>query len=116
LQYIPARGDNVIGVVTAKGGDIFRVDIGTSEPASLSYLAFEGATKRNRPDVKVVLANANKIVAAAAAATVLLVLFVLVFVLVPFCPCCSFLSSSCFSYYYCFLLGGRVALVRGVAV
>lgn len=52
-RYIPARGDNVIGVVTSKGLDIFRIDIGTSEPASLSYLAFEGATKRNRPDVKV---------------------------------------------------------------
>ena len=25
----------------AKAGDVFRVDIGTSEPASLSYLAFE---------------------------------------------------------------------------
>ena len=30
-----------------------RVDIGTAEPASLSYLAFEGATKRNRPNVNV---------------------------------------------------------------
>ena len=28
-----------------------RVDIGTSEPASLSYLAFESATKKNRPNV-----------------------------------------------------------------
>jgi len=53
LQYIPARGDNVIGVVIAKAGDAYRVDIGSSEPASLSYLAFEGSTKRNRPDVKV---------------------------------------------------------------
>ena len=55
FQYIPARGDNVIGVVTAKAGDIYRVDIGASETAALSYLAFEGATKRNRPDVKVSL-------------------------------------------------------------
>ena len=53
LQYIPARGDNVIGVVTLRGSDIFRIDVGTSEQASLSYLAFEGATKKNRPDVKV---------------------------------------------------------------
>lgn len=44
-------------MVLFKAGDIFRIDIGTSEPASLSYLAFEGATKRNRPDVKVVLAS-----------------------------------------------------------
>jgi len=41
-------------MVTTKAGDIFRIDIGTSEQASLSYLAFEGATKRNRPDIKVV--------------------------------------------------------------
>jgi len=52
-RYVAARGENVIGVVVAKAGDIFRVDIGTSEPASLSYLAFEGATKKNRPAVVV---------------------------------------------------------------
>ena len=53
MQYVATRGEQVIGVVVGKGGDIFKVDIGTSEQASLSYLAFEGATKRNRPDVKV---------------------------------------------------------------
>ena len=52
-RYVATRGENVIGVVLAKIGDIFRVDIGTAEPASLSYLAFEGATKRNRPNVSV---------------------------------------------------------------
>jgi len=52
-RYVATRGENVIGVVVAKAGDIFRVDIGTSEPASLSYLAFEGATKKNRPAVVV---------------------------------------------------------------
>ncbi|XP_058806163.1 exosome complex component RRP40 [Phymastichus coffea] len=52
-RYIPSQGENVVGIVTQKAGDIFRVDIGASEPASLSYLAFEGASKRNRPDVQV---------------------------------------------------------------
>ncbi|KAL5021639.1 hypothetical protein ScPMuIL_000794 [Solemya velum] len=52
-RYVPERGDTVIGVVTAKAGDAFRVDVGGSELATLSYLGFEGATKRNRPDVKV---------------------------------------------------------------
>lgn len=52
-QYVPAKGESVIGVVTAKSGDIFKVDFGGSEQASLSYLAFEGATKRNRPNVQV---------------------------------------------------------------
>ncbi|XP_029037082.1 exosome complex component Rrp40 [Osmia lignaria lignaria] len=52
-RYIPNRGENVIGIVTQKGGDIFKVDIGASDQASLSYLAFEGATKKNRPDIQV---------------------------------------------------------------
>ena len=50
---MPTRGENVIGVVLAKAGDTFKVDIGTSEAASLSYLALEGATKKNRPNVQV---------------------------------------------------------------
>lgn len=52
-RYIPNRGENVVGIVTQKAGDIFKVDIGGSEQASLPYLAFEGATKRNRPDVQI---------------------------------------------------------------
>lgn len=52
-RYIPVRGDHVIGIVIAKMGDFYRVDIGASEPSSMSYLAFEGATKKNRPDVHV---------------------------------------------------------------
>ncbi|KAK2587971.1 hypothetical protein KPH14_004052 [Odynerus spinipes] len=52
-RYIPTRGENVIGIITQKAGDIFKVDIGAKEQASLSYLAFEGATKKNRPDLQV---------------------------------------------------------------
>ncbi|CAM4616678.1 unnamed protein product [Leuciscus chuanchicus] len=52
-RYVPAKGESVIGIVIAKSGDIFKVDVGGSEQASLSYLAFEGATKRNRPNVQV---------------------------------------------------------------
>ncbi|KAK2120003.1 Exosome component 3 [Saguinus oedipus] len=54
-RYVPVKGDHVIGIVTAKSGDIFKVDVGGSEPASLSYLSFEGATKRNRPNVQVIM-------------------------------------------------------------
>jgi exosome complex RNA-binding protein Rrp4 len=36
-----------------KAGEGFRVDIGSAHPASLDGLAFEGATKRNRPNLKV---------------------------------------------------------------
>ncbi|XP_062332292.1 exosome complex component RRP40 [Osmerus eperlanus] len=52
-RYVPAKGETVIGIVTVKSGDIFKVDVGGSEQASLSYLAFEGSTKRNRPNVQV---------------------------------------------------------------
>lgn len=52
-RYVPAKGETVIGIVTSKSGDVFKVDFGGSELASLSYLAFEGATKRNRPNVQV---------------------------------------------------------------
>ena len=54
-RYVAARGENVIGVITGKAGDAdaFRVKIGTSKPASLSSLGFEGATKKNRPDMNV---------------------------------------------------------------
>lgn len=50
-RYTASRGETVIGTVIGKGMDGFRVDIGTSEPAALSFLAFEGATKKNKPDV-----------------------------------------------------------------
>ncbi|XP_014369116.2 exosome complex component RRP40 [Papilio machaon] len=52
-RYIPARGENVIGIVIQKAGDIYRVDLGSSMSAALSYLSFEGATKKNRPNVQI---------------------------------------------------------------
>ncbi|XP_012055894.1 PREDICTED: exosome complex component RRP40 [Atta cephalotes] len=52
-RYIPSRGENIVGIVTQKSGDIYKVDIGGSEQATLSYLAFEGATKKNRPDIQI---------------------------------------------------------------
>ena len=39
--------------MVSKTGFVCRVDIGANEPTTLSLLAFEGATKRNRPDVDV---------------------------------------------------------------
>lgn len=52
-RYVPVKGETVIGVVVNNSGAIFKVDIGSSEQASLSYLAFEGVTKKNRPDIKI---------------------------------------------------------------
>ncbi|CAH0564664.1 unnamed protein product [Brassicogethes aeneus] len=52
-RYIPKKGDLVVGIVTKKAGDTLRVDIGSAEFASLSLLAFEGATKKQKPDAQV---------------------------------------------------------------
>jgi exosome complex component RRP40 len=55
-QYVPAAQEAVIGVVVGKNGaEGFRVDIGGPHNANLDALAFEGATKRNRPNLKVLL-------------------------------------------------------------
>ena len=54
FQYVPAAQESVIGVVVGKSGaEGFRVDIGGPHNANLDALAFEGATKRNRPNLKV---------------------------------------------------------------
>lgn len=50
-RYVPAKGDSVIGTIIGKSMEHFRVDIGSSEPAMLAFLSFEGATKKNKPDV-----------------------------------------------------------------
>ena len=53
LQYVPAPQESVIGLVVGRSGEGWRVDIGSAHSASLDGLAFEGATKRNRPNLKV---------------------------------------------------------------
>lgn len=53
LQYIPAAQESVIGTVVARHAEGYRVDIGSAQMASLDALAFEGATKRNKPNLKV---------------------------------------------------------------
>ncbi|KAF9952604.1 Exosome component 3 [Mortierella alpina] len=49
-RYIAAAGESVIGVVVGKTVEHYKVDIGTAQPALLGVLAFEGATKRNKPN------------------------------------------------------------------
>ena len=53
VQYVPMKGDRVLGVVTKTTGKSYRVDIGSAMSAFLPELAFEGATKRNRPNLQV---------------------------------------------------------------
>ncbi|TPX37716.1 hypothetical protein SmJEL517_g00511 [Synchytrium microbalum] len=48
-RYVPGVRDAVIGIVKGRGNEMYRVDIGSAHQAQLSYFAFEGATKRNRP-------------------------------------------------------------------
>ncbi|GJQ80930.1 putative RNA binding protein [Trypoxylus dichotomus] len=50
-RYIPKKGDMVVGIIVKKAGDTLKVDIGAAEFASLSLLAFEGATKKQKPDL-----------------------------------------------------------------
>lgn len=52
-QYVRSQGDAVVGVVLEKLGDTCKVDIGDAAVATLSMTAFEGATKKNRPNVDV---------------------------------------------------------------
>jgi len=53
LQYVPAPQESVIGQIIQKAGEGFRVDIGGAHAANLDGLAFEGASKRNKPNLKV---------------------------------------------------------------
>jgi exosome complex component RRP40 len=56
-RYFPSVEDRVVGVVEDRvasdgaGGDVYRVNIGGPHSALLSNLSFEGATKRNKPNM-----------------------------------------------------------------
>ncbi|KAF8319753.1 exosome complex exonuclease RRP40 [Clavulina sp. PMI_390] len=52
-RYVPSVGESVIGVIVARHAEGFRVDLGSAHHASLDALAFEGASKRNKPALKV---------------------------------------------------------------
>ncbi|KAJ1887828.1 exosome non-catalytic core subunit rrp40 [Kickxella alabastrina] len=50
-RYVPAESEPVLGVIVARHGEGYRVDIGSAHDALLPLLAFEGATKRNKPNL-----------------------------------------------------------------
>lgn len=54
-QYIPSQKELVLGTIIARHAEGYRVDIGSSQMAQLDALAFEGATKRSKPNLKVSL-------------------------------------------------------------
>ena len=48
-RYAPFSGEAVIGIVKESLTEEYRLDVGASTLATLPVLAFDGATKRNRP-------------------------------------------------------------------
>lgn len=52
-RYSPALEDMVIGIVQDRHSDEYRLDINGTDTATLSALAFEGATKRNKPSLAI---------------------------------------------------------------
>jgi exosome complex component RRP40 len=51
--YIPKTGDQVVGIVEDRGGDFYKINIfSAASTAILNKLSFEGATKRNKPELK----------------------------------------------------------------
>jgi exosome complex component RRP40 len=51
-HYYPSVGDQIVGIIDDKGSDYYRVNIFCGSSCMLSRLAFEGATKRNKPELK----------------------------------------------------------------
>ena len=52
-RYVAGKNDTVIGIIAARGGESYKVDIGCSQPANLINIDFEGATKRHKPNLKI---------------------------------------------------------------
>jgi exosome complex component RRP40 len=52
-RYVPLLDDTVLGVVLEKHGESFTVDIGSAHAATLPGVAFDGASRRNRPKLDI---------------------------------------------------------------
>jgi len=52
-RYVPAAQEPVVGTIALRIGEGYRVDIGAGQYATLDGLAFEGATRRSRPNLKI---------------------------------------------------------------
>ena len=52
-RYVPATGDTIVGVVVDKLSESYRVQLHGTTTALLPVLAFDGATKRNKPNLEV---------------------------------------------------------------
>jgi exosome complex component RRP40 len=52
-QYVPAPGDSVVAQITNRGADSYAVSLFGAHAATLPALAFEGATKRHKPNLNI---------------------------------------------------------------
>lgn len=52
-QYVPVMEDMALGVVLEKHAENVKVDVGSAVPATLPVLAFESASRKNRPNLQV---------------------------------------------------------------
>ncbi|GAK67754.1 exosome complex exonuclease rrp40 [Moesziomyces antarcticus] len=52
-QYVPAPGDSVVAQITNRGADSYTVSLFGAHAATLPALAFEGATKRHKPNLNI---------------------------------------------------------------
>jgi exosome complex RNA-binding protein Rrp4 len=52
-RYVPAAGDAVVGTVTDKKADSYVIDIRGTTLATLPELAFDGASRRNKPELPI---------------------------------------------------------------
>jgi len=50
--YVQKQGDQVVGIIEDRGGDWYKVNIFSGSSALLSRLGFEGASKRNKPELE----------------------------------------------------------------
>ena len=52
-RYVPSVGDRVIAQVTNRGMESYTLTLFSAHPSTLPVLAFEGATRRNRPNLQI---------------------------------------------------------------
>jgi exosome complex component RRP40 len=52
-RYIPQLGEPVVGIIISKNSECYKVDIGGPFFARLDSCAFEGASRRNKPNLAV---------------------------------------------------------------
>ncbi|KAG8944212.1 exosome non-catalytic core subunit rrp40 [Tulasnella sp. 408] len=62
IRYVPAPQESVVGIITNRSGEGYRVDIAGAHTACLDSLSFEGASKRNKPNLKVFVFKVGSIV------------------------------------------------------